>query len=128
MVVGHTIQAQGINSACEGRVYRVDVGLSRGCGDGAPQVMYCPGYYTDSLDRFPVLHTCPHIHPHLTQPYRSQVLEVLRDAQVRRLSEGRAAEDVVPPAGGGREEPASKPAGTTGSWFRDLWGRAGQAA
>ena len=38
MVVGHTIQGQGINSACEGRVFRVDVGLSRGCGDGDPQV------------------------------------------------------------------------------------------
>ena len=34
MVVGHTIQSGGINSACEGRVLRVDVGLSKGCGDG----------------------------------------------------------------------------------------------
>lgn len=38
MVVGHTIQEGGINSACEGRVLRVDVGLSRGCGDGSPEV------------------------------------------------------------------------------------------
>ena len=41
MVVGHTIQGQGINSACEGRVFRVDVGMSRGCGDGEPQVGGC---------------------------------------------------------------------------------------
>ena len=29
MVVGHTVQRAGINPACEGAVYRVDVGLSR---------------------------------------------------------------------------------------------------
>ncbi|KFM29150.1 Uncharacterized protein F751_5506 [Auxenochlorella protothecoides] len=39
MVVGHTIQQEGINSACGGRVFRVDVGLSRGCGDGLPAVL-----------------------------------------------------------------------------------------
>ncbi|EIE25532.1 Metallo-dependent phosphatase [Coccomyxa subellipsoidea C-169] len=38
MVVGHTIQDAGINSACEDRVFRIDVGLSKGCGDGEPQV------------------------------------------------------------------------------------------
>ena len=54
MVVGHTIQAQGINSACEGRVYRVDVGLSRGCGDGEPQV---PSHVRG------VLHDLGQIHP-----------------------------------------------------------------
>lgn len=37
-VVGHTIQREGINSACEARVHRIDVGLSAGCGDGTPQV------------------------------------------------------------------------------------------
>lgn len=39
MVVGHTIQEGGITSACEGRVLRIDVGLSRGCGDGSPEVL-----------------------------------------------------------------------------------------
>lgn len=39
MVVGHTIQEEGINSACQGRVIRIDVGLSAGCGDGEPQVL-----------------------------------------------------------------------------------------
>ena len=39
MVVGHTIQGVGINSACNEHVYRVDVGLSRGCGDGVPEVL-----------------------------------------------------------------------------------------
>jgi hypothetical protein len=39
MVVGHTIQEAGINAACAGRVLRVDVGLSKGCGDGAPEVL-----------------------------------------------------------------------------------------
>lgn len=38
MVVGHTIQGAGINTACNDRVFRIDVGLSRGCGDGEPEV------------------------------------------------------------------------------------------
>jgi hypothetical protein len=29
LVIGHTVQQRGINSACEGRVWRIDVGLSR---------------------------------------------------------------------------------------------------
>ncbi|GLC43649.1 hypothetical protein PLESTB_000404400 [Pleodorina starrii] len=39
MVVGHTIQTRGINSACEARVIRVDVGMSHGCGDGPVEVL-----------------------------------------------------------------------------------------
>lgn len=39
MIVGHTIQSNGINSACNEQVFRVDVGLSRGCGDGTPEVL-----------------------------------------------------------------------------------------
>ncbi|KAH9539155.1 hypothetical protein CY35_15G043600 [Sphagnum magellanicum] len=40
MVVGHTIQdRRGINSICNDTVIRVDVGLSKGCGDGEPQVL-----------------------------------------------------------------------------------------
>jgi hypothetical protein len=37
--VGHTIQDRGINEACGGQVLRVDVGLSKGCGNGAVQVL-----------------------------------------------------------------------------------------
>lgn len=37
--VGHTIQDKGINEACGGKVLRVDVGLSKGCGNGAVQVL-----------------------------------------------------------------------------------------
>jgi hypothetical protein len=29
MVIGHTVQDAGIGSACEGRVWRIDVGLAR---------------------------------------------------------------------------------------------------
>jgi hypothetical protein len=29
MVVGHTVQHQGVNSACDGKVWRIDVGMSR---------------------------------------------------------------------------------------------------
>jgi hypothetical protein len=41
--VGHTIQSDGITSACAGRVLRVDVGMSRGCGDGEPEVLEIVG-------------------------------------------------------------------------------------
>ena len=30
MIVGHSIQMDGINSGCRGRVYRIDVGLAQG--------------------------------------------------------------------------------------------------
>jgi hypothetical protein len=39
MVVGHTVQNTGISSACDGRVWRIDVGLSRYYGDGPIQVL-----------------------------------------------------------------------------------------
>lgn len=40
MVVGHTIQQPvGLNGACDNKVIRVDVGLSKGCGDGMAQVL-----------------------------------------------------------------------------------------
>lgn len=39
MVVGHTIQEAGISSACNDRVFRIDVGLSAGCGNGQPEVL-----------------------------------------------------------------------------------------
>jgi hypothetical protein len=38
-VMGHTIQEGGVSAACGGRALRVDVGLSAGCGDGAPAVL-----------------------------------------------------------------------------------------
>ena len=39
MVVGHIIQERGISSACEGRVWRIDVGLSRALGGKPAQVL-----------------------------------------------------------------------------------------
>ncbi|WOL00398.1 shewanella-like protein phosphatase 2 [Canna indica] len=39
MVMGHTIQEEGINGVCEDRALRVDVGLSKGCGNGLPEVL-----------------------------------------------------------------------------------------
>nr|ADE75787.1 unknown [Picea sitchensis] len=43
MVVGHTIQTLGINGACENRVIRVDVGMSKGCINGIPEVLEIKG-------------------------------------------------------------------------------------
>ena len=39
MVVGHTIQEQGINSACDGTLWRIDIGVSSFYGDRPPQVL-----------------------------------------------------------------------------------------
>lgn len=39
MVVGHTPQKTGITSACDDRVYRIDVGLARHYGDGPVQAL-----------------------------------------------------------------------------------------
>ncbi|CAJ1783492.1 unnamed protein product [Sphenostylis stenocarpa] len=43
MVMGHTIQEVGINSVCDDRAIRIDVGLSKGCGDGLPEVLEISG-------------------------------------------------------------------------------------
>lgn len=96
-VVGHTIQShKGINSACDGKVLRIDVGLSRGCGNGAVQVLeVIPG----SEDGRGV-------------------------DQVRRLREGYEAERIVESEGlkkeGGKTGQESK--GDSFSWIRLLGG------
>ena len=43
MVVGHTVQSAGISSACDDRVYRIDVGLSSYYGNGPIQVLEIEG-------------------------------------------------------------------------------------
>ncbi|XXG89388.1 hypothetical protein AAC387_Pa12g1397 [Persea americana] len=43
MIMGHTIQMAGINGVCSNRAIRVDVGMSRGCGDGLPEVLEIVG-------------------------------------------------------------------------------------
>lgn len=42
IVVAHTVQSQGINSVCDGAVWRVDVGISKHYG-GKPQVLVIDG-------------------------------------------------------------------------------------
>jgi hypothetical protein len=49
LVVGHTVQKQGINSACQGRVWRIDVGLSRHYGS-SPSVLEIKGDKTRVID------------------------------------------------------------------------------
>lgn len=43
MIMGHTIQTEGINAVCGAQAVRVDVGLSRGCGNGLPEVLEING-------------------------------------------------------------------------------------
>jgi hypothetical protein len=49
LVVGHTVQRQGINSACQGRVWRIDVGLSRHYGS-PPSVLEIRGDTTRVIE------------------------------------------------------------------------------
>ncbi len=49
MVVAHTVQPDGINSACDERVWRVDVGLSQHYG-GRPQVLELIGDRAQVID------------------------------------------------------------------------------
>lgn len=43
LIVGHTVQERGINSACSGKVWRIDVGLSRHYGGRPPSVLEISG-------------------------------------------------------------------------------------
>nr|XP_043622958.1 shewanella-like protein phosphatase 2 [Erigeron canadensis] len=39
LIMGHTIQKGGINGACDNRAIRIDVGMSKGCINGLPEVL-----------------------------------------------------------------------------------------
>ncbi|GMI96049.1 Shewenella-like protein phosphatase 2 [Hibiscus trionum] len=39
MIMGHTIQETGINGVCDHRAIRIDVGMSKGCSNGLPEVL-----------------------------------------------------------------------------------------
>ncbi|WCJ21895.1 Calcineurin-like metallo-phosphoesterase superfamily protein [Euphorbia peplus] len=39
MIMGHTIQQAGINGVCENKAIRIDVGMSKGCTNGLPEVL-----------------------------------------------------------------------------------------
>ncbi|KDP35155.1 hypothetical protein JCGZ_10689 [Jatropha curcas] len=43
MIMGHTIQKAGINGVCNNRAIRIDVGMSKGCIDGLPEVLEIHG-------------------------------------------------------------------------------------
>jgi|SRR6185369_11305214 len=58
MIVGHTVQQQGINSACEGKVWRIDVGLSRFYG-GKPSVLEIRGEQVRALTEAPSAASAP---------------------------------------------------------------------
>jgi hypothetical protein len=43
MIMGHTIQEVGINGVCDNRAIRIDVGMSKGCNNGLPEVLEISG-------------------------------------------------------------------------------------
>ncbi|KAK4268695.1 hypothetical protein QN277_025311 [Acacia crassicarpa] len=43
MIMGHTIQDAGINGVCDNRAIRIDVGMSKGCINGLPEVLEIDG-------------------------------------------------------------------------------------
>jgi hypothetical protein len=52
MVVGHTVQEAGISSACDGRVWRIDVGLSAYYGERLPQALEIKNGTVRTLDPY----------------------------------------------------------------------------
>ncbi|XP_050203564.1 shewanella-like protein phosphatase 2 [Mercurialis annua] len=43
MIMGHTIQEAGINAVCDNKAIRIDVGMSKGCANGLPEVLEING-------------------------------------------------------------------------------------
>ncbi|XP_040988060.1 shewanella-like protein phosphatase 2 [Juglans microcarpa x Juglans regia] len=43
MIMGHTIQKVGINGVCNNQAIRIDVGMSKGCINGLPEVLEITG-------------------------------------------------------------------------------------
>ncbi|KAL5574752.1 hypothetical protein UlMin_016451 [Ulmus minor] len=43
LIMGHTIQELGINGACDEKAIRIDVGMSKGCINGLPEVLEISG-------------------------------------------------------------------------------------
>mmetsp|Transcript_22777 Transcript_22777/g.53977 ORF Transcript_22777/g.53977 Transcript_22777/m.53977 type:complete len:693 (-) Transcript_22777:142-2220(-) len=54
MVMGHTIQKQ-INAVMDGKAWRVDIGMSAGCGGGRPEVLEIVGVSESGGERVSVL-------------------------------------------------------------------------
>lgn len=50
MVVAHTVQSQGVNAACDGQVWRVDVGMSAHYGGSAAGLEIVGNYVTPVVD------------------------------------------------------------------------------
>jgi hypothetical protein len=53
MVVGHTVQPQGINAGCDGRVWRIDTGMSAAYEGGPIQVLELAGDRVTALAEKP---------------------------------------------------------------------------
>ena len=54
MVVGHTVQPQGVNAGCGGRVYRIDTGMSKAYEGGPIQALEIAGDRVTPLALAPV--------------------------------------------------------------------------
>jgi hypothetical protein len=53
LVIGHTVQPQGINSICNNRIFRIDTAISRAFGDRykleALEIINCRDFYRISI-------------------------------------------------------------------------------
>lgn len=112
-MVGHTIQGAGVNAACGNRVYRVDVGLSRGCGDGQPEVRTLPA--SRNLPSIPT--GAASKSTGCRQMCRgAQVLEILGDKEVRSLREGGEVRSFTTPKP--PQQQVSEPPSRLWQWWR----------
>ncbi|XP_010537427.1 PREDICTED: shewanella-like protein phosphatase 2 [Tarenaya hassleriana] len=63
MIMGHTIQEVGINGVCNNKAIRIDVGMSKGCTNGLPEVLeICKGSGLRILTSNPLYKEKPESH------------------------------------------------------------------
>ncbi|OVA11074.1 Phosphoesterase domain [Macleaya cordata] len=72
MIMGHTIQEVGINGVCDNRAIRIDVGMSKGCGNGLPEVLEIEGDRNQNSSELRVLTSNP---VYLTRKYNNPTMK-----------------------------------------------------
>ncbi|PON57140.1 Calcineurin-like phosphoesterase domain, apaH type [Trema orientale] len=74
MIMGHTIQRLGINGVCDDRAIRIDVGMSKGCINGLPEVLEING---DSKPRILTSNPAHYKSPAEAEPEKREGLGLL---------------------------------------------------
>jgi hypothetical protein len=110
--VGHTIQDRGINEACGGQVLRVDVGLSKGCGNGEVQVLEI------LADGQQVVRLSENKAPQALLTGMQQQQQAQAHEQVSGQQQQAKGQQALPKQ---QQQPQQPPAGSGSSWLPGSW-------